>query len=508
MNEKLENLAAYCGSALEALYKQGRPSLQKIVSIALLKEFVRRFWDSFLPKNKNNPIVYDKAEENNFDNEIINQINNILTFSHPLIHSLKIYFLRDLFRRGFSIDDIRRFCEAQKNVLPWLRTFNWEDTKENRLSDNPYCNLPEYNEAENSFMALYSIGNKAPFQTYIQQMKQNMTLTAKLSLMGLLFVRLHALRASREWRHSEVQSADFLTKEITGMNLSNSFKTIATNILSNKQPLLQIINPEINNTDLILKSVIAHIIAFHASIEPNSSQLAMYLHNLQDCQNKFILTCMSDMESVLLNAINEKVTRYVCKCGFKYFVANCGNVVHASKCPNCGNTIGGNAYNQPAAGNTRLDVAPGGQASNDQVGYIGELVNQNLGHSVRSFPPITYRMLHLIIHALIGASSPQPALVFLQKNNNIATDSEKYCMDHIRNDWEVLKKLLNCSDVNLALIFHSLISLMMENPPLPNQQTNTSAERMNWETVFHNNYVTPQTKNVNETAANYHFSYG
>ncbi|UZO04044.1 uncharacterized protein OCT59_024443 [Rhizophagus irregularis] len=503
MNEKLENLAAYCGSALEALYKQGRPSLQKIVSIALLKEFVRRFWDSFLPKNKNNPIVYDKAEENNFDNEIINQINNILTFSHPLIHSLKIYFLRDLFRRGFSIDDIRRFCEAQKNVLPWLRTFNWEDTKENRLSDNPYCNLPEYNEAENSFMALYSIGNKAPFQTYIQQMKQNMTLTTKLSLMGLLFVRLHALRASREWRHSEVQSADFLTKEITGMNLSNSFKTIATNILSNKQPLLQIINPEINNTDLILKSVIAHIIAFHASIEPNSSQLAMYLHNLQDCQNKFILTCMSDMESVLLNAINEKVTRYVCKCGFKYFVANCGNVVHASKCPNCGNTIGGNAYNQPAAGNTRLDVAPGGQASNDQVGYIGELVNQDLGHSVRSFPPTTYRMLHLIIHALIGASSPQPALVFLQKNNNIATDSEKYCMDHIRNDWEVLKKLLNCSDVNLALIFHSLISLMMENPPLPNQQTNTSAERMNWETVFHNNYVTPQTKNVNETAANY-----
>jgi hypothetical protein len=56
---------------------------------------------------------------------------------------------------------------------------------------------------------------------------------------------------------------------------------------------------------------------------------------------------------------------------------------------------------------------------------------------------------------------------------------------------------------NLALMFHSLISLMMENPPLPNQMTNTSAERMNWETVFHNNYVIPQTKNVTDTAANY-----
>uniref|UniRef100_U9USF2 Uncharacterized protein n=1 Tax=Rhizophagus irregularis (strain DAOM 181602 / DAOM 197198 / MUCL 43194) TaxID=747089 RepID=U9USF2_RHIID len=58
MNEKLENFAAFFGPALEALYKQGRPPLQKIVSIAFLKEFVRRFWDSFLPKDKNNPLRF------------------------------------------------------------------------------------------------------------------------------------------------------------------------------------------------------------------------------------------------------------------------------------------------------------------------------------------------------------------------------------------------------------------------------------------------------------------
>ena len=74
-------------------------------------------------------------------NELINQINTNLTFSRPLIHSLKIYFLRDLCRRGFSIDDIRRFCEAQRRILPWLGTLNWEDIKENRLPFNPYCNL-------------------------------------------------------------------------------------------------------------------------------------------------------------------------------------------------------------------------------------------------------------------------------------------------------------------------------------------------------------------------------
>ncbi|PKC65425.1 hypothetical protein RhiirA1_514579, partial [Rhizophagus irregularis] len=501
MNEKLENLAAFFGPALEILYKQGRPSLQKITSIALLKGFVRRFWDSFLQKNKNSPIVYNKVGEYNFNsNELINQINNTMTLSYPLIHSLKIYFLRDLCRRGFSIDDIRRFCEAQEIILPWFKTLDWGDAKENRLPFNPYCNLSEYNETEDSFITFYSIGNKAPFQTFVQKMKQNMTTTAKLSLMGLLFVRLHALRASREWQHSELQSAEFLNKELAGMNLSNSFKRIATNILSNNQPLLRIYNSRIDNTELILKSVIAHIIAYHASLEPNSSPLAMYLHNLQNCQNSFILTCFCDQQSadfnLMLNAIGSSF--YSCNCGYIYSVGECGKPMETGKCSNCRRTIGGDDH-VPVAGFNRTQIQH--RAINFKAGYIGELVNQNMNVIVRSLRPVAYRILHLIVHALIGASEPPTALAFLRKNNQTATDSETYCMNHIRNDWEILKRLLYCSDDNLALIFHSLISLMMERPPIPNQTT--YPERINWETSFQDKYVTPLTKNITEAATNY-----
>ncbi|CAB4437490.1 unnamed protein product [Rhizophagus irregularis] len=501
MNEKLENLAAFFGPALEILYKQGRPSLQKITSIALLKEFVRRFWDSFLQKNKNSPIVYSKAGEYNFNsNELINQINNTMTLSYPLIHSLKIYFLRDLRRRGFTIDDIRRFCEAQENILPWFKTLDWGDAKENRLPFNPYCNLSEYNETEDSFMTFYSIENKAPFQTFVQKMKQNMTTTAKLSLMGLLFVRLHALRASREWQHSELQSAEFLNKELAGMNLSNSFKRIATNILSNNQPLLRIYNSGIDNTELILKSVIAHIIAYHASLEPNSSPLAMYLHNLQNCQNSFILTCFCDQQSADFNLMLKAIglSFYSCNCGYIYSVGECGKPMETGKCSNCGRTIGGDDH-VPVAGFNRTQIQH--RAINFKAGYIGELVNQNMNVIVRSLRPVAYRILHLIVHALIGASEPPTALAFLRKNNQTATDSETYCMNHIRNDWEILKRLLYCSDDNLALIFHSLISLMMERPPIPNQTT--YPERINWETSFQDKYVTPLTKNITETATNY-----
>ncbi|PKY30496.1 hypothetical protein RhiirB3_447614, partial [Rhizophagus irregularis] len=501
MNEKLENLAAFFGPALEILYKQGRPSLQKITSIALLKGFVRRFWDSFLQKNKNSPIVYNKVGEYNFNsNELINQINNTMTLSYPLIHSLKIYFLRDLCRRGFSIDDIRRFCEAQEIILPWFKTLDWGDAKENRLPFNPYCNLSEYNETEDSFITFYSIGNKAPFQTFVQKMKQNMTTTAKLSLMGLLFVRLHALRASREWQHSELQSAEFLNKELAGMNLSNSFKRIATNILSNNQPLLRIYNSRIDNTELILKSVIAHIIAYHASLEPNSSPLAMYLHNLQNCQNSFILTCFCDQQSadfnLMLNAIGSSF--YSCNCGYIYSVGECGKPMETGKCSNCRRTIGGDDH-VPVAGFNRTQIQH--RAINFKAGYIGELVNQNMNVIVRSLRPVAYRILHLIVHALIGASEPPTALAFLRKNNQTATDSETYCMNHIRNDWQILKQLLNCSDDKLALMFHSLISLMMERPPTANQTS--YPERMNWETSFRDNYVTPLTTNITATATNY-----
>jgi len=44
---------------------------------------------------------------------------------------------------------------------------------------------------------------------------------------------------------------------------------------------------------------------------------------------------------------------------------------------------------------------------------------------------------------------------------------------------------------------------MTEKPPLPNQQIKSSADRENWETEFHRNYIAPQIRNITETAANY-----
>jgi len=178
----------------------------------------------------------------------------------------------------------------------------------------------------------------------------------------------------------------------------------------------------------------------------------MYLHRLQDCQNLFILTCASDIESLVLNAVAGEagdrrvgITKYSCKCGMNYVVDNCGKPMQSSTCPNCGNMIGGEEHTV-AAGNIQLGEKFNQVTANDQAGYIGEPANQTLNHFVRSLPPISYRILHLIVHALFGASAPQPALNFLRINNPTVENAENYCMDHIRTDWTVLKNLLNCND--------------------------------------------------------------
>ncbi|CAG8764843.1 745_t:CDS:2, partial [Acaulospora morrowiae] len=263
----------------------------------------------------------------------------------------------------------------------------------------------------------------------------------------------------------------------------------------------------IDNSNLLMKSVIAHVIALHASMPPEASPLATLLHRLDKCQNIFILACISDIEAVLLSAViasGGQVTRYSCECGSKYVIANCGQAMEAMRCPDCKTrTIGGGDH-KSAAGNRRLDNKPiaGPIASNDQAGYIGESTNQTMMHSVRSMPPISYRILHLFVHVLISGSSPAVTNNFLQKNNQVATNAEQYCMDHIQNDWNVLKVILNCNDENLALLLHSILSLMTQNPP-PASALKTPAEREEWETNFTRNYVSPQTKSVTETIANF-----
>ncbi|CAG8446787.1 12137_t:CDS:2 [Gigaspora rosea] len=93
---------------------------------------------------------------------------------------------------------------------------------------------------------------------------------------GVIAARLHFVRATREWTNNETKVANYLTK--TRM-------------------------PHHEVDELLMKSVIVHLIILHASIPNDGSPLAAYLHKLQVCENDFILACPSDVEGVVMNAV-------------------------------------------------------------------------------------------------------------------------------------------------------------------------------------------------------------
>ncbi|CAG8503791.1 15158_t:CDS:10 [Dentiscutata erythropus] len=253
-----------------------------------------------------------------------------------------------------------------------------------------------------------------------------------------------------EWRALDRHASEYLEAVYKLNNLSNGYKQTIRRILLNNQSLLRLDNT-IDNNNLYLKSVIAHIIAMHASIPPDSTPLATYFHKIEACQDMFTLTTVSDVESPILN-------------------------------------------NSPITEPIKFE---------DQPGYIGEQVNKAFGHSVRSMPPSSYRILHLIVHTLIGSSAhSQATLNFLHRHNQIANNTEQYCLAHINADWTVLKQILDCSDESLALLFHSLLTTMTETL-LPASMLRTPAEREDWEMHFTRNYVSPLIRSVIEKATNF-----
>ncbi|CAJ0639633.1 1969_t:CDS:2 [Entrophospora sp. SA101] len=156
---ELSDLANYFGFAAKAITNLGTEALQKITAIAFLKVFVEGFWNECIQRhNYQQPIVFDLMETDGA--VLIKEINDFMSIPNPLIHSLKIYFLRILRNRhNLPLNDVKQFCNRQNRTLPWLASIAWEDNSQNRLSFNPYWALDMYAEADKGFSSLYSLKN-------------------------------------------------------------------------------------------------------------------------------------------------------------------------------------------------------------------------------------------------------------------------------------------------------------------------------------------------------------
>ncbi|RIB31020.1 hypothetical protein C2G38_2257165 [Gigaspora rosea] len=516
--ESFEKLAQYYLKATEILITNDVKALQLISAIALLKTFANKLWNSTVKSiSLTDPIEF-KFEADKFS---IDHLNNQLTLDQPLIHSFKVYLLKLLRLKGLSINEVKQFCETQQQQLSWLGILHWDD-HDSRLDFNPYWCLDHYKQTELASKKI-NIGDKSHLNEILYEISDpnvNNVVAKKVSFAGMIITKFYLIQASRELKQSENYLSHQIIECLNSSQLPTIYKNSLLNFLSNKYQFCKITTNN-DNTKLFISSVVAHIVALHISIPANASPLAAYMQNLQNYKNTFILACPSNEQSVLLNLLivetkqdpnymYKELTRYTCSCGYIYVVADCGNVIEESKCPNCKKIIGAvnGEYGKTAQGAIRLDEEPLTQIVNDQdeQGYIIEMRKTEDYYSVRSMSPAAYRILHLFVHAIIGIQAPSDIVtdfITNNKNANNVGNIINYCRRHINNDWEMLKNNLACGDEHLSSIIHSILSEMSQDPLQKVKKFTTPIQREAWEAQFSQRYVSSKIKNAIGTATDF-----
>ncbi|CAJ0844967.1 5026_t:CDS:2, partial [Entrophospora sp. SA101] len=211
---------------------------------------------------------------------------------------------------------------------------------------------------------------KSPIKEFFDNLKHHKNVSSRIALIGIIFVHLHSIKAVRERTDSEDQIVEYFLERIGEMSDNNNlnlYKTTVRKLLNDEFSFLRISN-QTNNKELLIKSMILHTIAIHSSTSQSFSPLSYYLQRLENCKNDFIMTCPSDIQSVIINA-----------------VVNTGQATRAyeeSNCPQCNNKIGGLDH-VSAPGNIKIDSNPITRSLeiNNETGYIMEPPNNDTDHN-------------------------------------------------------------------------------------------------------------------------------
>lgn len=104
----LKELSPYFKLSIETFTKQGDFPLQQIASVALLKEFIFKFWNNYV------------KEDNSLSRSLVKEINECVIIDHSFIQSLRSYFLLELRLQQEDINQLQKL----KEDFPWIENEN------------------------------------------------------------------------------------------------------------------------------------------------------------------------------------------------------------------------------------------------------------------------------------------------------------------------------------------------------------------------------------------------
>ncbi|RUS21593.1 hypothetical protein BC937DRAFT_92153, partial [Endogone sp. FLAS-F59071] len=470
-------------NAFEILQNFHEP-LRYICAVALFKALFSKL-----------ALQFGRGVMNSNSHEVEN-VNYHLAENSDLIHHIIVYFLQSLRDQfGYSTAELREQCGLFQHVLPWVGNgyVDWNQINYSNQGFDPYAFISQTRQTYQAFSRL----QMAADDSAIIQLLPLHDFNSKFGFFGAA-VNVLFIPFSVQWDKGQTRLATWLaeTQRVTG-----TARQFIERILDRHSALL----PEAADNPVVIMrhSVIAHCIVLHASLEPGCSPLATYLFGPEQVSRDYIVTCPLDEVSAVLNVLisaNGFSRRYQCPCGFMYVIGNCGLPMVQSTCPSCGQIIGGQEH-KVTGGSQMLDnnVVQGPLIRNDLVGYVAQTpASLSSPHYTQStLTPTAYRVLHLLIHAIFAFSPSAIAAAIPDQN------PQQYCLDHIRNDWDVLKEILVCDDDMVHLMLHAILLRMQRYQSEHTAALSTVTERETWETQFMNNCVAPVVSNLRESIADY-----
>ena len=188
------------------------------------------------------------------------------------------------------------------------------------------------------------------------------------------------------------------------------------------------------------------------------------------------------VEDVLSMAVKALAGRwYKCANGHSYYVDKCGRPTQILKCITCGIDIGGLNHNL-LKGQTDIDKNLMNNTKYHQKTQINDHSEafyclkaakdeNNAFDTVRSLSAISNRIIRLFMHIILSSNYlksidtnqlDQLVLKFMNKTYYQTNNTSSLChyfLNHLKQDWKILKSLISLNDDDLSLILHNFIEL-------------------------------------------------
>jgi len=487
--------------------------------------------------------VYEYGDQE-YENKLNTILNELLDKPSTISNSLKIMGLKVIDKLIGSFLGLKEFVLSSQNII-WKKNLNFGD---------PEILVDFHLKAENSertsqisriiLDCVHSKLNDSVIKKNLEAVISNSeTLPHEsLSLLLAAFNSLYLANSNHILYQNQTfkQVVSFIKNEIDKNLLKINCKSLNLNLLSSivsnfSDGNLYRLTPQSEVQSLKINSIVIHAAAvlfsntknynclsslfFDTNNESNSGKEKLfwpcstedeeyrYLYELKD--TKFV---SYSEEEIRLGKWEGKngFALYKCSnaCKYYYTVGGCTRVVLNTdqKCSK-GHLLGGSAYNV-------MHVRDGHQKIPDATNFIRKRLDELLklapkgylaqdykdqpeNYSLRSMKPITYRLLHLIIHSTLHMINtlglyPNNELIEFLTDQNAEyqiNNIDDYLQSHIKKDYELIGSLLGLEDPCLFIhaVLLKLPTFLAKHKAMPDSFLN----RNNFEESFQSELVNP-----------------